>query len=101
MTPGGPAELAALGARIYAGSSPLPQTPLPPPVRLSGPPDPMVAMDVPGLPRETLGLTLSGDELIVRAGIYRRHILLPDGLRGVTAIRAARQGETLIVRPRK
>jgi len=101
VTPSGPAELAALGARIYADASPLPRTPLPPPVRLSGPPDPMVTMDVPGLPRETLGLTLSGDELIVRAGIYRRHILLPDGLRGTTAIKAARQGETLIVRPRK
>jgi hypothetical protein len=59
-----------------------------------------VALDLPGLPREALGLTLSGDELIVRAGPYRRHLLLPEGLRGVTGIKATKQGETLIVRPR-
>jgi arsenite-transporting ATPase len=59
-----------------------------------------VALDLPGLPREALGLTMSGDELIVRAGPYRRHLLLPEGLRGVSAIRAAKQGDTLVVRPR-
>lgn len=99
-TPGSLADLTGLGARIYDRMSPLPEIPLLPPVRVSGPPEPSVAMDVPGLPRESLGLTLSGDELIVRAGIYRRHLLLPDGLRGTTAIKASRQGETLIVRPK-
>jgi hypothetical protein len=59
-----------------------------------------VAIDLPGLRRESLGLTVSGDELIVRAGPYRRHILMPEGLRGGTSIRAARQGDTLIIRPR-
>lgn len=99
-TPAGYAALASLGATIYAAASPLPETPLASPVRLSGPPEPGAALDLPGLPREAIGLTLSGDELVIRAGIYRRHILLPEGLRGTTAIKAARQGETLIVRPR-
>ncbi len=69
-------------------------------MRLAGPPTPTVALDLPGLPREQLGLTLSGDELIVRAGPYRRHLLLPDGLRGVSAIKASKQGDTLLVQPR-
>ena len=40
------------------------------------------------------------DELIVRVGPYRRHILLPDSLRGTSAIRATREGEHLVVRRR-
>jgi hypothetical protein len=48
-----------------------------------------------------LGLTLSGDELIVRIGPYRRHILLPDGLRGTQSIRATREGDLLIIRRRE
>jgi anion-transporting ArsA/GET3 family ATPase len=98
--PASPAGLAALGDALYGGASPRPAGAIAPPVRLGGPPEPQVALDLPGLPREALGLTLSGDELIVRAGPYRRHILLPDGLRGVTAIKAAKQGDTLTVRPR-
>ena len=43
--------------------------------------------------------TLSGDELIIRIGAYRRHILLPEALRG-GAIKATREGEYLIVRRR-
>ncbi len=70
------------------------------PVRVAGPPEPQVAIDLPGLPREALGLTMSGDELIVRVGPYRRHLLLPEELRGVSAIRATKQGDTLVVRPR-
>jgi arsenite-transporting ATPase len=58
-----------------------------------------VAVELPGLPTNTLQLTLSGDELIVRIGAYRRHILLPEGLRG-GAIKATREGEYLIVRKR-
>lgn len=99
-TPGSAEALAALGARLYGDDSPLPGPPPAQPVALSGPPDPAVALNLPGLPREQLGLTLSGDELIVKVGPYRRHLLLPEGLRGTTAIRAARQGETLIIRPR-
>jgi len=58
-----------------------------------------VAIELPGLPKNGLQLTLSGDELIVRIGAYRRHILLPERLRG-GAIRATREGEYLIVRRR-
>jgi anion-transporting ArsA/GET3 family ATPase len=99
-TPKGVDALAALGHVVYGGASPLPEAEPPAPVRLAGPPDPAVALDLPGLPREALGLTLSGDELIVRAGPFRRHLLLPEGLRGATAIKAAKQGDTLTVRPR-
>ncbi len=100
-TPGGVPGLAAIGAALYAEGGLLPGAPAEPPLRLVGPPDPHVAIDLPGLRREALGLTLSGDELIVRAGPYRRHILLPEGMRGGAAIRAARQGDTLIIRPRQ
>lgn len=99
-TPGAAEALAEIGAALYGADSPLPGAPPDLPVRLSGPPEPAVALNLPGLPRELLGLTLSGDELIVRVGPYRRHLLLPEGLRGTSAIRAARQGETLIVSPR-
>jgi anion-transporting ArsA/GET3 family ATPase len=98
--PTDPADLAALGAAIYADRSPLPVGALPAPISFSGAPDPSIAISLPGLRREDLGLTLSGDELIVRAGAYRRHLLMPDGLRGTTNIKATRQGDTLIVRPR-
>jgi arsenite/tail-anchored protein-transporting ATPase len=60
---------------------------------------PAIAIELPGLPKNALQLTLSGDELIVRIGAYRRHILLPEGLRG-GAIKATREGEYLIVRKR-
>jgi anion-transporting ArsA/GET3 family ATPase len=62
---------------------------------------PAITVDVPGLPKGALGLTLSGDELIVRIGPYRRHILLPDGLRGTQSIRATREGDLLIIRRRE
>ncbi len=61
---------------------------------------PAVAIELPGLPRHALQLTLSGDELIVRVGDYRRHILLPESLRGISNIKATREGEYLIVRTR-
>ncbi len=99
-TPGGAAALAAIGARLYGEDSPLPGPPIATPIVISGPPEPAVALNLPGLPRELLGLTLSGDELIIKVGPYRRHLLLPDGLRGMTAIKASRQGETLIIRRR-
>lgn len=99
-TPDSVEALAALGRSVYNGDSPLAGPPLSLPIDLGGLPDPHVTLDLPGLPREALGLTLSGDELIVKAGPYRRHLLLPDGLRGITAIKASRQGEKLIIRPR-
>jgi hypothetical protein len=61
---------------------------------------PAIAIELPGLPKNALQLTLSGDELIVRVGGYRRHILLPESLRGVSAIKATREGEYLVVRRR-
>jgi HSP20 family molecular chaperone IbpA len=60
---------------------------------------PAIAIELPGLPTNALQLTLSGDELIIRIGTYRRHILLPEGLRG-GAIKATREGNHLIVRKR-
>lgn len=99
-TPGSPEDLAVLGAELYGDVLPLPGPAPISPVRLSGAPAPQVALDLPGLPREALGLTMSGDELIVRIGPFRRHLLLPEGLRGLASIRATRQGETLFVQPR-
>lgn len=61
---------------------------------------PALVIELPGLPNGALGLTLSGDELIIRIGHYRRHVLLPDGMRGTTSIKATREGETLVVRRR-
>lgn len=61
---------------------------------------PAVAIALPGLPKGALQLTISGDELIVRVGPYRRHILLPEALRGGANIKATREGEYLVVRRR-
>jgi arsenite/tail-anchored protein-transporting ATPase len=60
---------------------------------------PALAIELPGMPKNALQITLSGDELIVRIGPYRRHILLPEGLRGAS-IRATREDDRLIVRRR-
>lgn len=62
--------------------------------------NPAVVIDLPGLPRDALSLTISGDELVVRIGPYRRHVLLPPALRGIGAIRATRDGNQLVVRRR-
>jgi anion-transporting ArsA/GET3 family ATPase len=59
-----------------------------------------VALDLPGMPKGVLQLAINGDELIVRIGPYRRHLLLPENLRGITAIRATREGDLLVVRRR-
>src|SRR5204863_440180 len=52
-----------------------------------------VAIELPGLPKNALQLTLSGDELIVRVGTYPRHSLLPEGRRGITRIKDRRASE--------
>jgi anion-transporting ArsA/GET3 family ATPase len=72
----------------------------PPPIASEWAGAPAVAIELPGLPKGALQLTLSGDELIVRVGGYRRHILLPETLRGISAIKATREGEHLVVRKR-
>lgn len=61
---------------------------------------PALSFDLPALPKGALHLTLSGDELIIQIGPYRRHILLPENLRGSSSIKATRQGDRLIVRTR-
>jgi anion-transporting ArsA/GET3 family ATPase len=89
--------LEAIGEQIdHAGEAPLDG----PPIAESWEGAPALAIELPGMPQGALGLTLSGDELIIRVGQYRRHILLPEGLRGTSAIRATREGERLIVRRR-
>jgi len=60
---------------------------------------PAVVIELPGMPKNALQITLSGDELIVRVGPYRRHILLPEALRGAS-IKATREGDRVVVRRR-
>ena len=91
---GGAGALAEIGAQIGAAA------PAAPPIATSWQGAPALAIALPGLPRGALQLTLSGDELIVRVGAYRRHLLLPEALRGVADIRATREGEYLVVRRR-
>ncbi len=86
--------LGALGAQLDIGTRPAVV-----PIAETWQGAPAVAIELPGLPKNALQLTLSGDELIIRIGTYRRHILLPEGLRG-GAIKATREGEHLIVRRR-
>jgi anion-transporting ArsA/GET3 family ATPase len=62
--------------------------------------EPALTFELPGLPQGAIGLTLSGDDLIVRVGSYRRHVPLPSRLRGVRAVRATREGDLLVVRRR-
>ncbi len=94
-------QLAALGSAVYGGRRPEEVIPPPAePINYGSPDEPAVIIRLPGIRREALALTVSGDELIVRVGPYRRHILLPDAMRGKGNIRANREGERLIVRLR-
>jgi arsenite/tail-anchored protein-transporting ATPase len=61
--------------------------------------EPAIVVELPGMPKGALRITLSGDELILQVGPYRRHILLPEALRG-SSIKATREGERVIVRRR-
>jgi anion-transporting ArsA/GET3 family ATPase len=90
----GLAALGALGSQLDAGE--LAATV---PIAETWQGAPAVAIELPGLPANALKLTLSGDELIIRIGSYRRHILLPEGLRG-GPIKATREGDYVIVRRR-
>jgi anion-transporting ArsA/GET3 family ATPase len=94
-------HLAALGYALYGEHAPDHIYTTQPPIEHGGGAQPFVAISLPGIQREALHLTISGDELIVRAGPYRRHLLLPDSLRGKGNIRASREGERLIVRLRQ
>jgi anion-transporting ArsA/GET3 family ATPase len=90
----GIAALGALGAQLEISAPPAVV-----PIAATWQGAPAVAIELPGLPKNALQLTLSGDELILRIGSYRRHILLPEALRG-GAIKATREGEYMIVRKR-
>lgn len=89
-----------LGASLYNGSLPTEDYAVMPPIERGGGATPFIAINLPGLQREALGLTISGDELIVRAGPYRRHVLLHEPMRGIGPIKATREGDRLVVRPR-
>lgn len=93
---GGFAPLRAAG---YALNDPV-TTPVVAPLNAEYRGEPALAIDLPGLPHGALGLTLSGDDLIVRLGPYRRYVPVPARLRGISAIRATREGDLLIVRRR-
>ncbi len=99
-TPGNVAQLAALGQELYHADTALALPEPNPPIIHGDQAEPFLAIFLPGVRRESLQLTVSGDELIVRVGPYRRHILLPEGLRGQSNIRASREGERLVVRLR-
>jgi anion-transporting ArsA/GET3 family ATPase len=90
----GLATLGALGAQLDLHAQPAVV-----PITETWQGTPAIAIELPGLPTNALQLTLSGDELIIRIGTYRRHILLPEELRG-GAIKATREGDHLIVRKR-
>ena len=92
----GRAALTTLGETLYGNTSPEQAFDSSAPIGLL--PGPALAIRLPGLPRGALRLTLSGDELILRVGPYRRHLLLPQQLRGITSIKATREGDRVIIR---
>lgn len=99
--PAHPGSAGVDGLRAVAGGlGALPAGRTTPPLTETHGGEPALAVDLPGLPQGALKLTLSGDELIIQIGPYRRHVLLPDALRGITSIRATREGTRLVVRRR-
>jgi arsenite-transporting ATPase len=94
----GATALRAIGAQLLAAGELL-DLAAPAPIAEAYAGEPAVAIELPGMPKNALRLTLSGDELIMQVGPYRRHILLPEGLRGA-GIRATREGDWVIVRKR-
>jgi anion-transporting ArsA/GET3 family ATPase len=94
-------DLGVFGRGMYAERLPTDVYETTPPIEQNNGSTPFIAVNLPGLRRENLSLTISGDELIVRAGPYRRHLLLPDALRGTGKIKASREGERLVVRLRQ
>ncbi|WP_322487601.1 ArsA-related P-loop ATPase [Chloroflexus sp.] len=93
-TPHEPAPFATIGKGLLH-----PPAPLPPPIGIGSQTDPFISLLLPGVAREDLTLSVSGDELIVSLGPYRRHLLLPAALRGAP-IRAVREGDRLTIRQR-
>jgi anion-transporting ArsA/GET3 family ATPase len=99
-TPTNLEALTALGEALYVQRPLAEHYGVSAPISVGSASDPFISISLPGLPNDALGLTLSSDEIIVRVGPYRRHILLPDSMRGMTNIRAARSGDRLVIRPR-
>lgn len=91
------ADWEALGKVLYADSSLLPTAGIESPITIGTAANPFLALQLPGLVRNTLSLTLSEDELIVQVGPYRRHILMPDSMRGKGNIKATREGDKLVI----
>ncbi len=100
--PAGPgaAALRVAGELLYTHGRDPATHPAPVPITHEYEGAPAIVVELPGAPKQALQLTLNGDELIVRIGPYRRHLLLPEGLRGAGAIKATREGERLVVRRR-
>jgi arsenite/tail-anchored protein-transporting ATPase len=94
----GMAALQTAGEQIFAGQDAI-ALPAAVPFAETHNGEPAIVADLAGMPKGALRITLSGDELIVQIGPYRRHILLPDGLRGA-GIKATREGDWVIVRRR-
>jgi arsenite/tail-anchored protein-transporting ATPase len=94
----GLSALQAAGQQIFADHDAI-VLPAPAPLAEAHDGEPAIVADLAGMPKGALRITLSGDELIVQLGPYRRHILLPERLRG-HPIRATREGERMIVRRR-
>lgn len=93
-TPGAIDPIIDLGQDLML--SPVPQ---PSPITTGPADDPSLRLRLPGVARDDLSISVSGDELVVSLGPYRRHLLLPPGLRGVS-IRAVREGDHLTIRRR-
>jgi len=93
-TPGAIAPFVTLGRELM-----LPLAPLQPPITVNSANAPYLSLFLPGVNRDDLSISVSGDELIVSLGPYRRHLLLPPALRGVP-IRAIREGDRLTIQRR-
>lgn len=93
-------SLAKAGKALYQEHEPNETFGVVRPVEYGNGDDPFIAMQLPGLPREAMNLTLGYDELVVQIRHYRRHLLLPKSLRGTTSIRASREQDRVTVRLR-
>lgn len=89
----------SLGDHLYAQTAPSQLFNAAPPLAVQ--PGPTLSLRLPLLQKGALRLTVSGDEIIVRVGAYRRHLLLPEGLRGATSIKATRSGDEVLISRRE
>jgi anion-transporting ArsA/GET3 family ATPase len=92
-------SMQTLGEQLYAQAAPTQLFSAAAPLAVQ--PGPTLSLRLPLLTKGSLRLTVSGDEIIVRVGAYRRHLLLPEGLRGATAIKATRSGDEVLISRRE